>query len=110
MAKLKSLAEHIMGREVPLIRPGGHGTDGPLGAYCGAIDLLNRDPETGEVVVAEFKTDRLESQDDLARRSLVYAPQEEQYARAVQEMLHLDRPPRTELWWLWPDHISLENG
>jgi ATP-dependent exoDNAse (exonuclease V) beta subunit len=77
----------------------------PLGCHAGAIDLLYRDPESGGLVVADFKTDRVETPAELIARAAVYHPQEALYARAVQEMTDAARPPRTELWFLWADTV-----
>lgn len=103
LARLLELAPQVVGRELPvLLEP----TEGemPLGCLSGAIDLLYRDPESGELVVADFKTDRIEAS-ELAARATVYRPQEARYARAVRQAFALERSPRTELWFLWPDRL-----
>ena len=40
---------------------------GPLAYLAGSVDLLYRDPATGLPVVADYKTDRIEDDDALAR-------------------------------------------
>jgi ATP-dependent helicase/nuclease subunit A len=81
----------VLGREVPIVQREGKGP-----AYRGTLDLLYRDGG-GEVVVADYKTDR---ETDPARLAETYGPQLSVYARAVQRALGLARPPRTELWLL----------
>jgi ATP-dependent exoDNAse (exonuclease V) beta subunit len=79
-----------------------------VGFVSGALDLLYRDPETGDLVVADYKTDRVEVEGDLsALTDLVgaYAPQARLYARAVREALDLPEPPRAELWFLWAGRV-----
>jgi ATP-dependent helicase/nuclease subunit A len=110
LERLFTLRDRIVARELPLLATpdtvANEGiASGPVAGLVGSIDLLYRDPVTEELVVADFKTDRLESDEQIAARAPAYARQEERYARAVQEALLLDRPPRTELWLLWPDRI-----
>ncbi|MGB6854384.1 MAG: hypothetical protein WBG49_17510, partial [Thermoanaerobaculia bacterium] len=62
-------------------------------------------PETGEPVIVDYKTDLVESEDELAARAEAYAAQEEVYARAIQQALDLPAPPRTQLWFLWTDRV-----
>jgi ATP-dependent helicase/nuclease subunit A len=81
----------ILDRELPLILAG---EDGRL--YRGYIDMLYRDP-AGELVVADFKTDR---DSDPNRLRETYAAQLDAYGRAVQLALGLPAPPRVELWHL----------
>jgi ATP-dependent exoDNAse (exonuclease V) beta subunit len=96
-----SLGPRALARELPVLLPP---DDSAVGYVSGAVDLVYRD-ESGRLVVADYKTDRLEGESDLAERAAVYAPQEALYARALQEALGLDRPPHTELWFLWPDRL-----
>ncbi|MEN8164816.1 MAG: 3'-5' exonuclease, partial [Acidobacteriota bacterium] len=93
------LDKSILARELPLVAAPGSG--GAVGAVTGAIDLVYRDPVTGEIVVADYKTDRLESDDDIQDRAAVYQPQLQVYADALQEAMNLDVAPRKELWFLW---------
>jgi ATP-dependent exoDNAse (exonuclease V) beta subunit len=77
--------------------------DPALAAIVGVADLVyHRD---GRVVVADYKTDRISGEDQLADRSEHYRPQLELYARAVQEALGLDDTPAMELWFLSADQI-----
>ncbi|MEO8197749.1 MAG: UvrD-helicase domain-containing protein [Thermoanaerobaculia bacterium] len=103
-ARLRVLRSQILARELPLLAE----ASGALGARAldgivGTLDLLYRDPATGEVVVADFKTDDLApdaAAETIAAKLERYRPQLELYGRAVQQALALDRPPRLELWLL----------
>ncbi len=91
------LAGHVLARELPvLLPPSGDDPEGPVGALTGFVDLLYRDPATGELVVADYKTDTGHIED----RARAYAGQLAAYARAIQHALELPAPPRTELWFL----------
>jgi len=101
LRRFLSLGPRVLARELPLLLPP---DEGAVGYVSGAVDLVYRD-ESGRLVVADYKTDRLEGESEIAERAAVYAPQEALYARALQEALGLDCPPRTELWFLWPDRL-----
>ena len=103
LQRLRSLAGCIMGREVPVLLPPGDA--GAVGFVAGQIDLVYRDPENGEVVVADYKTDRVDEA-EAPDRARVYAPQGEVYARALQEALELEKTPRVEFWFLRADRIE----
>jgi ATP-dependent exoDNAse (exonuclease V) beta subunit len=79
----------ILGREVPVLLAGADG-----GVSSGKIDLLYRDTD-GQIVVADYKTDR---DTDEARLLESYGRQLDIYARAVQTALGLASAPRTEIW------------
>lgn len=104
LARLEGLAPHVVARELSLLLPP-PGGDGPLGFLAGRVDLVFADPATGELVVADYKTDAITDEADLGARVEVYAPQVELYARGVQEALGLDRRPRAELWFLVGDRV-----
>jgi ATP-dependent helicase/nuclease subunit A len=97
------LRETVLGREIPVLLAPPGGDEGPVSFYSGAIDLLYRCPETARPVIVDFKTDWVESDQDLAARARVYASQEDLYAAAVQRAMKLERRPDTELWFLWAD-------
>jgi len=101
------LGENVLARELPVLLPNDPepGSDGPLSAYTGTIDLLYRDPESGDTVIVDFKTDRVEGEEKIRERATLYANQEKIYRQAVQEALTLNNPPRFELWFIWPDEI-----
>ncbi|MDY7094388.1 MAG: UvrD-helicase domain-containing protein [Acidobacteriota bacterium] len=82
------------------------GDNSAVGFVSGIIDLVYRDPETGEVVLADFKTDEIADGDDgLQRRTDAYRSQGEIYRRALKEALSLPVAPRFELWYLYADRI-----
>jgi hypothetical protein len=87
------------------LEPEQEGRGTPVGFIAGVIDLLYRDPETGAWVIADYKTDAVDSPADLARRAAAYAPQGRIYARAVRDALGLESDPRFELWFLAADRI-----
>jgi len=72
---------------------------------AGSIDLLHRDPESGELVVVDYKTDRPGPAGLAPERRAEYARQGAVYQRALQRALGLPRPPRFELWLLAADAI-----
>jgi ATP-dependent exoDNAse (exonuclease V) beta subunit len=94
------LGPHVLARELPVLLPPGQGEKAPVGYVAGAIDLLYKDVETGALVIADYKTDDVRAEADLAARATAYAPQGAAYARAVAEALGLTETPRFELWFL----------
>jgi len=80
---------------------------GAVGYVVGAVDLVYRDPARGEVVVVDFKTDRVATAAAIAARSLHHRPQAELYRRAIQQTLRLPQAPRVELWFLDASHIEV---
>ncbi len=100
LARLRRLRDHVLARELPVLLPPGDREGGPVGFVSGAVDLLYRDPETGRLVIADYKTDDVEIPEEIERRAAVYAPQGAVYVRALQEALALPKPPRFELWFL----------
>ncbi|MFL6290671.1 MAG: UvrD-helicase domain-containing protein, partial [Thermoanaerobaculia bacterium] len=99
LVRLRELREHVLARELPvLLPPSGHA----VGVVSGTIDLLYRDPATGRLVVADYKTDDPEA---LEARAAVYAPQGATYVRALKDALGLEEPPRFELWFLQADRV-----
>jgi len=103
--RLAALAGGIVARELPVLLPPGVGSEGDEGArsvgfVAGVIDLLYRERGTEGFVVADYKTDEVAGEGELAARAAAYAPQGAIYRRAVAEALGLARPPRFELWFL----------
>jgi ATP-dependent exoDNAse (exonuclease V) beta subunit len=110
--RLRRIAPAVVARELPVLVAPAVGADradedrGPVGASIGAIDLLYRDPDSGEWVVADFKTDRIESEAALRERVAHHAVQGRCYQRATQQALGLEHPPRFELWFLDADRVE----
>ena len=108
IARLRDLASDIVARELPVLLPAvaaveSDATPAPVGFVAGAIDLVYRDPESGELVVADYKTDQLgPDADGAALRAVAakYAGQGDLYRRALREALELPYTPRFELWLL----------
>jgi ATP-dependent exoDNAse (exonuclease V) beta subunit len=89
MARLRMLGDRIVARELPvLVAP--CSDQGPVGCVSGAIDLVYRDPDSEQLVIADYKTG--------ARHD--YREQGAHYRRALREALGLDYEPRFELWYL----------
>jgi len=115
MERLLSLADHIMGRELPVLGPANLAQPwsqepahfGPISHVTGAIDLLYEDPSDVSqktLVVADYKTDRINDESDLPRHEAVYRPQIEFYARCVAQAYPNHRV-RMELWFVTQDRI-----
>lgn len=104
LPRLLGLRGHILARELPVLLPPAEG-HGPVGFVAGTIDLLYRDPDSGRIVVADYKTDCVEGEEALSQRSRIYAPQINVYLRAVREALRLSEEPRAELWFLHAGRI-----
>ena len=114
LARLRALRPSVLARELPLLAhlPGDSaaGATHALDGVVGTLDLLYRDPESGETVVADFKTDEIApdaAAEEVAAKVARYRPQLELYGRAVAAALDLERPPRLELWLLGVDRIEL---
>ncbi len=99
LKRFRKLEGHVLARELPVLLPPGEGDASPVGIVSGAIDLLYRDPEDGRIVIADYKTDEVETEEEIQARARVYAPQGAVYARAVREALEIEEP-RFELWFL----------
>ncbi|MEE8475583.1 MAG: UvrD-helicase domain-containing protein [Myxococcota bacterium] len=109
-ASLRALAPRVVARELPILlppqldlpipKPGG----GSVGFVSGTIDLLYRDPRSDALVVGDYKTDRVATE-DLMRHSRAYAAQGGIYQRAVRDAFQLSYLPRFELWYLRPGEI-----
>jgi ATP-dependent helicase/nuclease subunit A len=95
--RLLALAPHVLARELPVFTlPDG---EDAAGFAAGAADLVYRDPRSGALVVADYKTDAVEPA-DLAAKAAAYAGQGRAYTRALARALRLPEPPRFELWFL----------
>jgi ATP-dependent helicase/nuclease subunit A len=100
LERLGALRDAVIARELSVLLPPEPEGDGPVGFVAGAIDLLYRDPATGEFVIVDYKTDRVEGEAALRERAEHYAGQAAHYRRAIREALALEREPRFELWFL----------
>jgi ATP-dependent exoDNAse (exonuclease V) beta subunit len=101
LERFAGLRGAVIARELPvLLRPDPEG-EGAVGFVAGSIDLLYRDPASGELVIADYKSDRVEGAAALTERAQRYQGQATHYRRAVQEALELPAPPRFELWFLY---------
>jgi len=107
-ARLRACADQIVARELPLLLPPMDRECGPVGFVAGAIDLVYRDPDTHELVVADYKTDDVSVSlpEQRAARVRAYSEQGRVYVRAVSEALALPRLPRFELWFLGVGQIE----
>lgn len=99
LVRLRELREHVLARELPVLLPP---SGNAVGVVSGTIDLLYRDPATGRLVVADYKTDDPET---VESRVAVYAPQGATYVRALEDALALEEAPRFELWFLQADRV-----
>ncbi len=116
-AELRSLRPSVLAREMSLLvgATGATGATEATGAEAldgivGTLDLLYRDPKSGETVIADFKTDEIAADEvasTIAAKVIRYRPQLELYGRAVATALALDRPPRLELWFMAVDRIEV---
>ena len=82
-----------IGREVPILHRDEEGR-----TWRGNVDLLYRDTN-GELVVADYKTDR---EADAGLMQVKYRAQLEIYADAIRCALELPSRPRAELWYSVP--------
>ena len=100
----------VLARELPLLlasptAPEVGVTEPPLDGWIGTLDLLYRDPASGELVVADFKSDRVDDAAAEAAKVATYGPQLRLYGAAVAAAFAAARPPRLELWLLARDRI-----
>jgi len=100
--------ENVLYRELPVLLPAGD-TDRAVACITGVVDLVYRDPASGELVIADYKTDRVERTADLREQARRYAGQGAVHQRALREGLGLAYTPRFELWFLHADRIESED-
>ncbi|HSS77566.1 MAG TPA: UvrD-helicase domain-containing protein, partial [Thermoanaerobaculia bacterium] len=110
LARLRTLKNHILARELPILLPPGVGDRSPVGVVAGAIDLLYRNPDDGRIVIADYKTDEVRTEREVQARAAIYSSQGELYARAIREALELAENPRFELWFLRPGVVFAPPG
>jgi ATP-dependent exoDNAse (exonuclease V) beta subunit len=104
-AKLRGIADRVIARELPVLVPP-QAERGPVAYVSGAIDLVYRDAETEELVVVDYKTDRVDDPAELAQRTQAYAAQGAVYQRALRQAFGLSYTPRFELWYLRPGEVA----
>ena len=104
-ARFAEIAPGIVARELPVLLPPGDDPGAPVGFVAGTIDVVYRDPSSGELVIADYKTDDVQGDAEVAARAALYASQGAVYQRALQEALGLPAPPRFELWFVQADRI-----
>ncbi|MGI9432548.1 MAG: UvrD-helicase domain-containing protein [Myxococcota bacterium] len=102
-ARARELTPHVVARELPVLLPPAADADA-LGFVAGAADLVYRDPQTREFVVADYKTDAV-SAAGLEAHAERHRAQGQVYVQAVQDALGLAEAPRFELWFLTPGEI-----
>lgn len=71
----------------------------PVGVVSGVIDLVYRSADDGQLVVVDYKTDRVEGE-ALEARASDYREQASAYVAALAEALQPELRPRFELWFL----------
>lgn len=103
--RLRGLAPHLVARELSVLLPPEAGGSGAVGSIVGSIDLVYRDPQDASFVVVDYKTDRVESEDEIAQAVARHAEQGARYALALERALGLETRPRFELWFLHPGRI-----
>ncbi|MGD1146875.1 MAG: UvrD-helicase domain-containing protein [Thermoanaerobaculaceae bacterium] len=98
--RLRAIAGHVIARELPVLLAPGDAAGAPVGFVSGTIDLVYRDPDTGELVIADYKTDEVDGETELQERAGAYAAQGAVYRRALREALGLSKDPWFELWFI----------
>jgi len=104
LRRLEDIASHVVARELAVLVPPVP-DDEAVGFVSGSIDLVYCDPKDGELVIADYKTDRVDGDEAVEARAAAYAPQVSAYARATAAALGLSSTPRCELWFLQADRI-----
>lgn len=102
-AHLARVAPHVLARELPLLQAAEapeDSIDGPIDAWVGTVDLLYRDPDTGQIVVVDHKSDRFADRADRAARIQHYGLQVHHYRAALASALPEDADLACELWLL----------
>ena len=97
--------QHILGREVPVLLPDSVGSS----TIVGTLDLLYRDPASGNLVVADFKSDQVRDVKDAEQLAQAYQAQGQIYCQAVERMFPNEEPPLFELWFLRAGEICAAN-
>jgi len=104
LKRMEEIRDHIIARELPLLLAP-DGDEGPVGLFAGAVDLLYSDPQSGHLVVADYKTDFIASSEEMEGLCAIYSSQGSLYIKALKEMLGEKEAVEFELWFLQADAI-----
>lgn len=88
----------IIGREIPFLMPYCGEDSAAVHTVNGVIDLIYE--EAGQIVVADYKSDRVRSEAEMKAKLRTYSQQARFYTRAVKEALGLTKEPAFELIFL----------
>lgn len=99
-AHLARVAPHVLARELPLLQAADDSAGSPIDAWIGTVDLVYRDPDTGQIVVVDHKSDRFADRADRAARIQHYGLQVHHYRAALASALPEDADLVCELWLL----------
>jgi len=103
IADLFKRAPQILGREIPVLLPGDSEAEA---AVLGTLDLLYRDLGTGQLIVADFKTDTVTDDAHMIRLRDEYRAQGQVYCRAVESIFPDEElAVGFELWFLTKGEI-----
>jgi len=104
LERLSKVVPCVIARELPVF--GWEESEGAPGTVVsGIVDLLYRDPDDGRLVVADYKTDAVDGEDEIEERTGIYEPQVGAYAKILCEAMGLEEEPHKELWFLAADKI-----
>ena len=104
LERLSTLASAVVARELPVF--GWEECESAPGTVVsGIVDLVYCDPEDGHLAVVDYKTDAVDNEDEIEKRTRVYKPQVQTYAKILRNALDLDQEPHMELWFLSADRI-----
>jgi ATP-dependent exoDNAse (exonuclease V) beta subunit len=105
LGHLVALRDQILGRELPVILKANPADEGPTSHLNGSLDLVYKDPETGRLVVVDYKTDLLAPDAVHGEPSPSYLIQGRSYQQALKSALGLALTPHFALWYLRTGHI-----
>jgi ATP-dependent helicase/nuclease subunit A len=98
-SRFAELRGEVVARELQVWLPPPAAAEGPVAVVSGVIDLVYRDAASGQLVVVDYKTDRVEGA-ALEERAAHYSGQGGAYVDALAGALELEERPRFELWFL----------
>jgi len=103
-ARLRELSDRIIARELSVLSPP-NDDEGPVGYLTGSIDLVYRDPSTGQIVIVDYKTGAVDAGSGRRSPKESHVEQGDAYKRALESAFELSYTPRFELWFLRDDEI-----